>query len=139
MPLLVFNLGSQYLQYRDAVAATGRQTLELARSITQLVEQELQARMVALQVLATSPALRGNDIATFRSQAQAVIAQQFPGSNLILLREDGQQVMNTLVRLDAPLPVRPNLEFDAPSVRDRQSGSFRRVYGGRRSAARGRD
>ncbi len=110
MPLLVFNLGSQYLQYRDAVAATGRQTLELARSITQLVEQELQARMVALQVLATSPALRGNDIATFRSQAQAVIAQQFPGSNLILLREDGQQVMNTLVRLDAPLPVRPNLE-----------------------------
>ena len=130
MPLLAFNLGSQYLQYRDAVAATGQQTLELARSMSQVVEQELQARMVALQVLATSPALRGNDIATFRSQAQAVIAQQFPGSNVILLREDGQQLMNTLVPLDTPLPVRPNLESmqqvfatGAPAVSDVYMGA----------------
>jgi signal transduction histidine kinase/ActR/RegA family two-component response regulator len=131
MPLLAFNLGSQYLQYRDAVAATGQQTLELARSMSQVVEQELQARMVALQVLATSPVLRGNDIATFRSQAQAVIAQQFPGSNLILLRQDGQQLMNTLVPPDAPLPVRPNLESmrrvfatGAPAVSDVYMGAL---------------
>ena len=48
MPLLAFNLGSQYLQYRTAVTATGRQTLELARTMSQVVEQELTARMVAL-------------------------------------------------------------------------------------------
>jgi signal transduction histidine kinase len=110
VPLLAFSLGSQYLQYRDAVAAAGGQTLELARSMSLVVDQELRARMVALQVLAVSPTLRGNDIATFRAQAQAVIAQQFPGSNLILLRPDGQQLMNTLVPPDAPLPVRPNLD-----------------------------
>jgi hypothetical protein len=34
MPLLAFSLVSQYLQYRQAVAATGQQTLELARSMT---------------------------------------------------------------------------------------------------------
>jgi hypothetical protein len=130
MPLLAFNLGSQYLQYRAAVTATGQQTLELARSMSQVVEQELQARMVALQVLATSPALRGNDIAAFRAQAQAVIAQQFSGSNVILLREDGQQLMNTLVPLDEPLPVRPNLESlrqvfasGAPAVSDVYMGA----------------
>ena len=95
MPLLGFSLVSQYLEYRQAVAATGQQTLKLARSMTLVVERELQARMVALQVLALSPTLRGDDIAAFRDQAQAVIAQQFPGSNLILLREDGQQLMNT--------------------------------------------
>jgi hypothetical protein len=110
VPLLAFSLGSQYLQYRDAVDAAGRQTLEIARSMSLVVDQELRTRMVALQVLAGSPALRGNDIATFRAQAQAVIAQRFPGSNLILLREDGQQLMNTLLPPDAPLPVRPNLD-----------------------------
>ncbi len=130
MPLLAFNLGSQYLQYRDAITATGGQTLELARSMSQVVEQELTARMVALQVLATSPALRGNDIATFRAQAQAVIAQQFPGSNVILLREDGQQLVNTLVPLDVPLPARPNLDSlrqvfasGAPAVSDVYMGA----------------
>jgi signal transduction histidine kinase len=110
VPLLGFSLGSQYLQYRDAVAAAGRQTLELARSMSLVVDQELRSRMVALQVLAVSPTLRGDDIATFRAQAQAVIAQQFPGSNVILLRPDGQQVMNTVLPPDAPLPVRPNLD-----------------------------
>jgi signal transduction histidine kinase/ActR/RegA family two-component response regulator len=131
MPLLAFSLGSQYLQYRQAVDSTGQRTLELARSMTQVVEQELQARMVALQVLALSPALRGDDIAGFREQAQAVIAQQFPGSNLILLREDGQQLMNTLLPPQASLPVRPNLESlrqvfatAAPAVSDLYMGAI---------------
>jgi signal transduction histidine kinase/ActR/RegA family two-component response regulator len=131
MPLLAFSLGSQYLQYRQAVASTGQQTLALARSMTQVVEQELQSRMVALQVLALSPALRGDDIAAFREQAQAVIAQQFPGSNLIVLREDGQQLMNTLLPPEAALPVRPNLESlrqvfatAAPAVSDLYMGAI---------------
>jgi signal transduction histidine kinase/ActR/RegA family two-component response regulator len=131
MPLLAFSLVSQYLEYRQAVAATGQQTLELARSMTLVVERELQARMVALQVLALAPTLRGDDIAAFRDQAQAVIAQQFPGSNLILLREDGQQLMNTLLPPDAALPVRPNLESlrqvfatAAPAVSDLYMGAI---------------
>jgi signal transduction histidine kinase len=110
VPLLGFSLGSQYLQYREAVAAAGRQTLEIARGMSLAVDQELRARMVALQVLAGSPTLRSDDITAFRAQAQAVIAQQFPGSNLVLLRPDGQQLMNTLRPPDAPLPVRPNLD-----------------------------
>jgi signal transduction histidine kinase len=110
VPLFAFSLASQYLQYRDAITAAGRQTLDLARGLSLLVEQELQTRMVALQVLALSPALRSNDLAAFRAEAEAAIAQQFPGSNLILLQENGQQLMNTLLPPGAPLPVRPNME-----------------------------
>ena len=110
VPLLAFSLGSQYLQYRDAVTATGRQTLELVRSMAIVVEQDLQARMVALEVLALSPTLLRDDFTVFRAEAEAVIEQQFPGSNLIILKQDGQQLMNTLLPAGAPLPVRPNME-----------------------------
>src|ERR1700687_697443 len=88
VPLLAFSLGSQYLQYREAVAATGQRILELVRSMSLVVEQELLSRMVALEVLALSPTLHRNDIAAFRTEAEAVIEQQFPGSNLILLKAD---------------------------------------------------
>jgi signal transduction histidine kinase len=110
VPILAFTLGNQYFQYREAVATTGRQALELARGTALMVEQELHARMVALQVLSFSRALRGDDLTPFRSQAETVVAQQFPGSNIILLNRDGQQLVNTLLPPDAALPVRQNLE-----------------------------
>ena len=113
VPLMAFSLVGQYLQYRDAVAITGRQTLEFARGLSAVVAQELQSRMVALQVLALSPALHSDDvdIAAFRAQAEAVIVQQFPGSNVVLLRRDGQQLMNTLLSRGASLPKRPTMQW----------------------------
>src|SRR6266851_3920834 len=110
VPLLAFSLGHQYLQYREAVATTGHQTLALARSMSLVVEQELQARIAALQALTVSSPLQGGDLAGFRAQAETVVAQQFPGANIVLLKEDGQQVINTILPAGAPLPVRPNLE-----------------------------
>src|SRR5712692_5408603 len=97
VPLLVFDLGHQYLQYREAVATTGRQTLALARSTSLLVEQELQARIAALQALTASRSLQAGDFAALRAQAETVVAQQFPGANIVLLKEDGTQFMNTIV------------------------------------------
>src|SRR5712692_3691103 len=108
VPFLVFSLGNQYLQYREEVAATGRQTLALARSMALLVEQALQARIAALQTLTVSRPLREGDFDSFRAQAETVVAQQFPGTNIVLLKEDGRQFMNTIVPVGAPLPVRPN-------------------------------
>jgi hypothetical protein len=40
LPLLAFSLGSQDVQYREAVAATGQRTLELARGMSLVVEQD---------------------------------------------------------------------------------------------------
>jgi hypothetical protein len=73
VPLIAFNLVNQYLQYRDAIALTHRQTLEFARSLTAAVEQELQARTVALQVLALSPSLQGK-----------VVRERWPAIRILL-------------------------------------------------------
>jgi signal transduction histidine kinase/ActR/RegA family two-component response regulator len=110
VPLLAFILGLQYLQYRATFAQAGEQALELARSMSLAVEEELAIRTSALEVLTHSIALQNGDLATFWTQADAVVGQQFPGSNIILLREDGQQLLNTILPPGAPLPVRRNLD-----------------------------
>jgi PAS domain S-box-containing protein len=110
IPLLVFILGYQYVEYLRDVDTTGLRTLALARSMALLVDEELQSRIEALQELATSRALLEPDLARFRLKTEEVIAQQFPGANILLLRQDGQQVINTLLPPGAPLPVRPNME-----------------------------
>ena len=109
VPLLVFSVGYQYLEYREDVANTGRQTLALARSMALSIDQELQTCIVALKTLTVSRALQAGDLDAFRVQAETVVAQQFPGANILLLKEDGQQVMNTILPPGAPLPMRPNL------------------------------
>jgi signal transduction histidine kinase/CheY-like chemotaxis protein len=110
VPLVLFTLVRGYLDYRDDVAGAGRKTLELARSMALSVEKQQQARIAALQVLAQSSALRRGDLEVFRARAEAVVAEQFPGANIVLMREDGTQVLNTLVQPGAPLPLRPNIE-----------------------------
>jgi two-component system sensor kinase FixL len=124
-PLLAFSLAVQYLDYRAARAAAGERALQLARSTMLVIEGELRTRIAALQVLARTRAMATGDLAALRVQAEAMVAQQFPGSNVLLLKEDGQQVMNTLLPAEAPLPVRRNLrsirqvlETGLPAVSD---------------------
>jgi hypothetical protein len=110
IPLLVFILGYQYVEYLRDVDTTGLRTLALARSMALLVDEELQSRIAALQELATSRALVEPDLASFRTKAEEIIAQQFPGANILLVRQDGQQIFNTLVPPGAPLGVRADME-----------------------------
>jgi signal transduction histidine kinase len=110
VPLLIFNLGNQYLEYRREVTTDGKQTLALARGMALLVDEELRLNVTALQTLAGARSLRDGDLEVFRSRADAVVGRQFPGANILLLRGDGQQLMNTRLPPGAPLPIRPNLE-----------------------------
>ena len=111
VPLMAFILGFQYVEYRKDVASTGRQTLTLARSMAMLVDEELQTRIAVLQALAMSAPLRDGDVEAFRPLAETVVTQQFPGAAILLLREDGQQLMNTRLPQGAKLPARRNLEL----------------------------
>ena len=106
----MFGLGYQYSEYREDVAATGTRTLSLARSMSLVVEEELQVRIAALEALATSSALQAADLRRFRTRAEAVIAGHFPGAVIELLSEDGQEIVNTLLSADAPPLTRTNLE-----------------------------
>jgi PAS domain S-box-containing protein len=110
VPLLIFVLGYQYSEYRADVAATATHTEALARSSSQLIEEELQARVLALQTLATSRSLAENDLTAFRKRAASLAAEQFGGANILLFQPDGRGVLNLRVPPDQPLPVRSNLD-----------------------------
>ncbi|MEA2947940.1 MAG: hypothetical protein QOI40_3270, partial [Alphaproteobacteria bacterium] len=80
-------------------------------SLSLALNRELQARISLLQVLALSRQLQDDDLHGFRSQAETLVAQHLsPGATILLLRQDGQQVMNTSLPSDASLPARHSLE-----------------------------
>jgi signal transduction histidine kinase len=110
VPLLVFSLANQYLRYREEVTATRQQALELAHGAATMVESELRIRLAALEVLSISRALRELDLAAFRAEAEQVAVKHYPGSNILLLRAQGQILLNTRIPPGELLPVRPELE-----------------------------
>ncbi|TDH64143.1 hypothetical protein E2C06_01990 [Dankookia rubra] len=110
LPLVGYNLVGGYAAYRVDRDHAAREALDLARSLARSVESELRARIAVLEVLALSRTLAAGDLAGFRTEAEAVVARQTPGANILLLREDGQQLMNTIVPPGVPLPARQYLD-----------------------------
>jgi two-component sensor histidine kinase len=110
VPLLAFCLVAVFIDYRQDRARAETHALELARGLALSIEGELRTRIAALQVLALSRYLAAGDMVTFRGQADAVVALQSPGSAIVLLREDGQQLMNTRFPAGAPLPISGDME-----------------------------
>jgi two-component sensor histidine kinase len=110
LPLTAVSLGGIYVRYQQDRERAAQQALILARGLALAVEGELRSRTAMLQVLALSPSLAAGDLATFRAQAEAALAQQAPGANILLLREDGQQLLNTAIPPGEPLPARQNLD-----------------------------
>jgi PAS domain S-box-containing protein len=100
VPLLAFSLALQYQEYRREVANTGQQTLALARSMSLLVDEELKRRVAALETLTLSRFSHDGDVETFRQTAESVLTREFPGSKVVLVRQDDQQLMNALTPSD---------------------------------------
>ncbi len=110
LPLLALNLGSIHADFRHERDRAGRQALELARGLALAVEGELRMRMASLEVLALSRAARRGDLADLRAMAEAVVAQHSPDAAILLLAEDGQQLLNTALPVEAELPARGTLD-----------------------------
>jgi two-component sensor histidine kinase len=106
LPLLALNLGTIHADYRLARDAAGRQALDLARGLALAVQGELRTRVASLEVLALSRAAREGNLSELRTMAQAVLAQHAPGAAILMLAQDGQQLLNTALPFDAPLPAR---------------------------------
>lgn len=104
IPITAFGLIDGYMDYRADVERVGRERQFLARAMAVAVDSELQRGIAAMQVLAQSRRLLDQDLVGFRRRATDVITEQFPGATILLLRPDGQQVMNTAVPPDTPLP-----------------------------------
>ena len=110
IPFLSFNLGSVYIKYQQDRTEADARMLNAARALALAVEGELRLRVGILQVLALSAALANDDIVAFRAEAEAVRVRQEPGTHILLLRGDGQQLMNTAVPLGSSLPVRAQMD-----------------------------
>ncbi len=110
LPLLCFNLGNIYVNYRSDRAQSHHKTLDIARRVALAIEGELRTRVAELQVLALSDALINGDLETFQLLAETVRAHQEAGTHILLVREDGQQLMNTALPLGVKLPMRTDLE-----------------------------
>lgn len=106
LPLLIFSLVDQYGRYLQAREAGA---ISLSRVVADAIEEKIQSRFTALRVLALAPELQRQEFDRFRRRAEAVVAYEAPGSNILLLREDGQQMMNTAVPPETALPSRRDL------------------------------
>jgi PAS domain S-box-containing protein len=109
-PLVLFDIGYQYKEYKDDVARTIAETLSDTRSMSLQVEKELQARIAVLGALATAGNLQLGNLDQFRARAEAIIADQFPGAVIELLTLDGQEIVNTSQPKGAPPLTRANLD-----------------------------
>lgn len=91
VPLLIFNLGYQYSEYREDVGDAGVKTVALARSITLLINQALDSRIAVLDTLATSRSAHIGDLDRLRTRADTIIEQESPGAVIELLTAEGKE------------------------------------------------
>ena len=85
-------------------------TLEDAGDAVAQIDRYLAAKVAVLQTLASSPAFDNDDFARLYRQARELLDLQ--GSNIVLRRLDGQQLLNTRVDWGTPLPKVGSLEPD---------------------------
>lgn len=87
-----------------------QQATGLAANLANTLDNELQARIVTLQVLANLPQLRESaDFATFHAMAEGFLHQQ--GSNIVLMDREGKQLLSTRRPFGLPLPTAAAASF----------------------------
>jgi hypothetical protein len=84
-----------------------RDSMTTARALMAAVDAELAGVRSALLALATSPHLSSANLAAFHAQAQAALKDQ-SFANIVLIEENGRQVVNTFRRFGEPLPASGN-------------------------------
>jgi two-component sensor histidine kinase len=110
LPLIVFAAAIVSLNYEADRKEAAARILEVSRAMMLVVDRELHSTVAAVRVLALSLALKHDDLATFRQQAESFLRDYPEGANLILADRSGQQVLNMAVPEGAPLPMRVNMQ-----------------------------
>ena len=93
----------------DGIRAN-QQALQLARSVAVDLDREIDGSIETLLALATSPALKRDDLAMFHAQARETLS--FRRLNALLKTPDGQQLMNTRLPFGSSLPRQVLADYD---------------------------
>ena len=114
-------------------ASIERDLLATTRALMLAVDRDVASIQASLQVLAVAPTLKSGDFAEFYLQA-VEFAQDYPGSNILLCDEPGQEIVNTLRPFGEPLPKRANIDVvheifssGRPRVSDYYVGAIRKT------------
>src|SRR5258708_4378224 len=104
LPLTVFAVVLVYYNYEANRRTAYERILQIARGVATNVDAEFRSAIASLEVLSLSEALQRDDFVAFRSQAEHFIKAHFPQSNVVVSDPRGQQLLNTAVPADTPLP-----------------------------------
>ena len=104
-----------------------QQALQLARSIAGDLDREIEGSIETLLALATSPALKQGDLATFHAQARETLT--FRHLNALLKSPDGQQLMNTRLPSGSSLPRQALADYDREVLTTRKPAISNLVIG----------
>lgn len=102
LPSLAFFAMEYRVVVAEKQAEVERQGRLYARAIADDIAREIAVKQAQLAVLATSPHLAADNLAGFHAQARQSAAA-VPGW-IVLLRSDGQQILNTLEPFGRTLP-----------------------------------
>jgi two-component sensor histidine kinase len=104
LPLTVFAVVLVYYNYEADRRTAYDRILQIARGVATNVDAEFRSAIASLEVLSLSEALQRDDFVAFRRQAEHFIKAHFPQSNVVVSGPNGQQLLNTAVSADTPLP-----------------------------------
>ena len=131
-PAVLLALGLVALEHRHDRERLEGDSIAVARAMVHAIDRELVSMTASGQVLATSQRAQLGQLDAFREQANEVAKLRI-GSNVVLSRADGRQVLNTLLGAKDALPMHGNLEqlrevFDAarPVISDLYIGGVLR-------------
>jgi signal transduction histidine kinase len=97
--------------YKVLGERTPEGALMTAHALSLAVDRELAIAQTALEAMATSEALAAGDLKAFRERALRD-SKTFGLNNVVLSQRNGQQIVNTLLPLDAKLPVNASAADD---------------------------
>ncbi|HWS90456.1 MAG TPA: PAS domain S-box protein [Pyrinomonadaceae bacterium] len=104
LPLVVFAAVVVYRLAESERAATDRRLLRSAQDVSLSLDRELQSTIRTLRAVAEAEELDRADLAAFHVEAKRVVSTQPAWLTLILLKPDGQQLVNTNAPWGTPLP-----------------------------------
>lgn len=121
--------------YKDQRENLEGSALQASRALVQAVDREFAGAKGALLALATSPALGTGDLRSFDRQARELVARDPHILAIVLMTEDGQQIINTLRPFGTRLPisghpemVRQTFRTGMPTVSDLFVGAVANRY-----------
>jgi len=106
MPVILFAGLTLHLLQEAETDAAHAEVRQIAGRVALLVEDELADAETHLRMLAASPALAGGNLAAFREEA--VGSPHGNASWIVLLDEQGRQLINTVAPANTVLPPEPS-------------------------------